>query len=80
MLPRKDIHAPRRTAVYIDTKNSRKVLAVTGNDHGSLWKRIPIKNCTGKKTEFIDVSTGIGRDIVFTMHVFRFSGRPNEGI
>ena len=55
-------------------------LAVPGNVHGLLWKRIPINNCAGKKTEFIDVSTGIGQDIVFTLHVFSFLRRPKEGI
>ena len=34
----------------------------------------------GKETEFIDVTMGIGRNIVFTMHVSSFLGRPNKGI
>lgn len=34
----------------------------------------------GNKAEFVDVSTGIGWDEVFTMHVSSFLGRPNEGI
>ena len=30
----------------------------------------------GKKAEFIDVSMGMGRDVVFAMHVSSFPRRP----
>ena len=70
-----DIHAPRRTAVYNDVKPG-----VPGNVHCSLWKSIPIDNCAGNKAEFIDVSTGIRRDKVYTVHASSCPGRPNEGI
>ena len=49
-------------------------------DTGSSWKRIPINNCAGEKTEFIDVSAGTRRDMVFAMDVSSFPGRSNDGI
>ena len=60
---------------HMHRDGQRPTLMLKNHGTGCPWKcprlivkRIPINNCAGKKTGFIDVSTGIGRDKVFTTH------------
>ena len=51
---------------------------VPGNVHSLLWKSIPINSSAGYKAEFIDVSTGMGQDVVLCMCLVL--QKPNNGI
>ena len=48
--------------------------------HSSLWKSIPVYNSAGNKAEVVNVSAGIKRDILFSMHVSSFPGESYERI
>ena len=51
---------------------------VAGNVHSLLWKSFPINSNAGYKAEFIDVSMGMGQDVVLCMCLVLQEGRTRE--